>query len=330
MKYYFLFVIILFSCGGKSIHSVNVDSIDISVDSTTDQGFLPEDLYETPKPELIDESYSDSTPQVDYVEQKEETTQEKYWEPLDEKKNISDLLDSYSSSNWYETLIALLERRYTTGHYIVLEVNNSKKQASSYIDNSSKLSFIMTISVVVHELTHILDFQESSYTYTYVVRHDLQLKVPYFKTYARNKILQYITWNDDYADVYLTGQMGTQGFDSLLDELNAYIQSLFTDYSFVDQFPKTISITSRDGVLTFMIYTELYLMHGRLYEQATYNIIISNEKWRELILTLWDRGDFILEVTKSYNQLGINDGILYNKAYDEEYLHEIELLREMQ
>ncbi|MBM4388798.1 MAG: hypothetical protein FJ088_13740 [Deltaproteobacteria bacterium] len=239
---------------------------------------------------------------------------EKYSEPLDEKKDISGPISAYSQSKWYETLIALLDLRYKTGHFIVTNVKNPKNQAQNYAKTSSAQELIKSASTVVHELNHFYNFEKSSYyNYTYRIRHDLEITVAYFDTFPRNEILQYVTWDDFYADTYLTGAMGKQGFDSVLEEFNAYIQSLFTDFSFVDQFNKNIYISSRDGVITFMIYTALYLRHARTNEPKTYEKITSNQKWRDLILTLFGRAEFILETTDKYKNLGIDDDMLAGK-----------------
>ncbi len=162
----------------------------------------------------------------------------------------------------------------------------------------------------------------------FFIRSDLTITIRLFTTFARSEILAYHAdpAADMYDEVYLTGFAGTQGFDSLLDEYNAYTHSLATDYCVRDLYAP-YSFSSRDGILTFMYYVELYLMVARLNHPTVYAALTAEPQTVRLILTDWDRAEFYLGLSAGISALGINDATIRTWTYDPVLLEEIARLR---
>ena len=131
----------------------------------------------------------------------------------------------------------------------------------------------------------------------------------------------------DYADLYLTGSMGAQGMFSLVDELNAYTHSIFVDYQLVDQFKPGLSISSLDGLATFMLFTELYLKWTRQNATSQYNALLDNPEIKQLLVELWTRCEWIIENTKDHkNTLNIMADPVLDAVFDVDNYAEIEFL----
>ena len=131
----------------------------------------------------------------------------------------------------------------------------------------------------------------------------------------------------DYADLYLTGTMGDQGMFTLLDELNAYTHSIFVDYQLVDQIPTGMSISSLDGLATFMLFTELYLKAVRETQSAQYNTILATPGIKQLILDLWNRCEWIIDNSADQkNTLNIMADPVLDAVFDVDYYSEITFL----
>jgi hypothetical protein len=161
------------------------------------------------------------------------------------------------------------------------------------------------------------------------VRDDLVITTASLTNFARSEILAFHAdpTADMYDDVYLTGFSGTQGFNNLLDEYNAYVHSLASSYCTRDRLAPGSSISSRDGILTMMYYVELYLKVGRLNHPADYADILADPEHVDLILTDWDRAEFWLGLTAGNPELGINDDLIATWTYDPANLMEIDLVR---
>lgn len=242
-------------------------------------------------------------------------TPEGYHEPLTEFADLSDLKSGYSAGRWYETMLAVLERRYPTGHYIVTHLDDSRANAQRWVGGSTASwdSLMHALQLAVHEMDHQLGIQEAwlpsgGREYAYVVRADKVVTVTNHSTFARSEIAQYVTGSLEnmYKGTYLSGTSGRQGFTNLLDEVNAYTHSLFTAYGVHDQFPPGMRSSHRDGLVTFMMYTQFYLRHGRLKHPADYARLHDDPEMRDLVELLWDRANFILDTTAPLPGLAMN------------------------
>ncbi|MCC7020142.1 MAG: hypothetical protein IT332_10330 [Ardenticatenales bacterium] len=238
-----------------------------------------------------------------------------YSEPLTDRPSLDDLKTGYSAARWYETMLEILRRRYPTGHHIVTQLDDSKGKATLWTSGRTGTfdDLVRSMELAVHEMNHQLGFQEGfiptiGKKHFYEVRADLRVTVDVVPTYARSEIAQFITGplENQYKSTYLTGQSGTQGFFNLLDEFNAYTHSMFTGYGLHDLFPPNQRVSHRDGLVTMMLYVELYLRQARTKHPADYAALRADPAVRDLVKLLWDRANFILDETEDIRGLALN------------------------
>ena len=132
---------------------------------------------------------------------------------------------------------------------------------------------------------------------------------------------------NSYGYVYLVGNGSQQGFNTVLEETLQYVNSLGTDYAFVDQANPFAAGSARDGILTFLWFVQRYLYMARTKYPGGYQVI-TNSCWREAILTIWGRAWLYLDETEGISQLGINDDFIIDLVLDPELLEEINRLRD--
>jgi len=162
----------------------------------------------------------------------------------------------------------------------------------------------------------------------YRVRDDLVIRTRRLTNFNRSEILT-LHANpamDTYDEVYLTGQSGAQGFNTLLDEYVQYSHSLAARYCTRDGLRAGTRISARDGILTLMYYVELYLKIARTQHPDDYAEIVGDPGHVELIRTVWARAEFWLARTASLPQLGLRDATIRTWVYAPENLMEIEML----
>ncbi|MBL9039809.1 MAG: hypothetical protein JNG84_14930, partial [Archangium sp.] len=141
---------------------------------------------------------------------------------------------------------------------------------------------------------------------------------------------------DFYANTYLDGsasnstfESGDQGFNSLLEEANQYVNSLASALAFREHF-QSRQVSERDGILTFLWYLERYLAMARANNPQAYALISTDPCWREAVLSVWDRGWFYLQASAPYaSNLGISDAALRTLVETPSLLAEIDALRSL-
>ncbi len=254
-----------------------------------------------------------------------------YSEALTDLASIDDLRDGYDADRWYETMLAVLERRYATGHFIVTALDDSKTNAAIWTggQRDSFDGLLRALQVAVHEMDHQLGFQEGALPtffreYYYAIRADDTRLVPNIDTFPRSEIAPYITGDLDnqYKDTYLTGQSGDQNFFTLLDEFNAYTHSMFTGYGIHDQLRGSTSY--RDGLVTMMLYVEFFLRHARENHPDDYAALRAETDVRDLVDLLWQRADFILDVTAEIPALSLRPEAVEAKMREPEMRAEVD------
>lgn len=185
--------------------------------------------------------------------------------------------------------------------------------------------------VAVHEGSHVWGSKRfSPAAVSYAVRSDLTIVTARLSSFARGEILAEHpdAASDTYAKIYLEGSSGAQGFDTLLDEYNAYAHSLASRYCTRDLVPASSRVSARDGILTFMFYVETYLHLARTKHPADYAAILADPGHRRLILTVWDRAELWLRRSASERSLGIHDERARGWAYAPERLAELGRVRD--
>jgi hypothetical protein len=252
-------------------------------------------------------------------------------EPLcDPLADLSDLEASYTGARLRETLTEIARRRYPIAVAFV-EVQEDMYLFQWY-GGSPPPSFGMALEgfeVVAHEGSHIWDLTMIGGEWPYRLTETRVIRTRNLTNFARSEILELHVdrETDFYDEVYLEGASGRQGFNNLLDEYNAYVHSLASKYCTRDALSGGFSTSARDGILTMMYYVELYLKVARTNHPDDYAAIVGDPGHIEMILTVWDRAEFWLEVTADEPSLGINDDVIRSWTYDPENLMEIEMLR---
>ena len=238
-----------------------------------------------------------------------------YDEPVTDFASLDALRAAYRPATWYPTLLDLLALRYANGRHVVVSLKDSQQNAATWVGGNpaSFDDLLGRVGVTVHEMDHQLGWQEgiqatSLQSYAYVLREDLTLLVPRVDTFPRAEIVPYLVGplNNMYKPIYLEGQSGQQGFLTVLDEFNAYTHSLFVGYGLHDQTPPGRRQSDRDGLVTFMMYTEFYLRHARTTHPSDYALLRSKPEIRQAVKTLWARANFILDLSEDIPSLSLD------------------------
>lgn len=238
-----------------------------------------------------------------------------YDEALTDFASLDDLKSGYRQANWYPTLLDLLDRRYRSGRYVVTKLNDSQTNAGLWVGDQtgSFAALVGQVNVTVHEMSHQLSWQEGIMATrlqkeALIVRDDLTLLMTRVETYPRAEIARYVVGplDNQYKAIYLTGASGDQGFGSVLNELNAYTHSLFVGYGLHDQNPPGRRQSDRDGLVTFMLYTQLYLRHARTDHPSDHARLRAEPEIRDAVRLLWARANFILDVTEDIPGLALD------------------------
>lgn len=279
------------------------------------------------------------------------------------KTSLSGLKFSKDTANDY--LLAALEKRYPLGKEIVeggLDSSLAQSQGNCIdrflSDKSSAATVLRQASTVVHECGHFYDIGESKGSAAaYVIRDDLKFSCKSGDTtdrggktfarslirkddyYAKRKACPSGTASagcDSYAEVYLNGSptdstfdSGDQGYSFVLEEAAQYVNSLATALAFQDQITN-MKVSERDGILTFLWYIERYLAMAKESYPDAYELLSTDECWRQATLTVWDRGWYYLGETKGMSNLGFDDAAIEKLVNDSKLTAEIDALRDLE
>ena len=284
-------------------------------------------------------------------------------EPLPTTTSLGGL--AYSAAAAQSYLLSALELRYPFGKSVVegglanpLSPSQSSCVRAFLRDTSTATAVLRQASTVVHECGHFWDLGTSQGGRSnYVLAPGLTRACSRGDTTARGGatfarslikadafgpmrapcVTMSSSGCDFYAAVYLDGsptnatfESGDQGFNSLLEEANQYVNSLASALAFRDSFQNT-RVSERDGILTFLWYLERYLLLARTTYPEAYATLSQDPCWREAILSVWDRAWFYLQATAPFaSNLGISDARLRTLVETPTLLAEVDALRALQ
>jgi hypothetical protein len=183
----------------------------------------------------------------------------------------------------------------------------------------------------VHEGSHIWGTKRFDLrTVTYPVRGDLTIQTRRLANFDRSAIVtrHVDPAGDSYVKIYLEGKSGAEGFNSLLDEYNAYAHSLAASYCTRDLLRPGTRVSALDGILTMRYYVETYLALARTAHPADYAAILADPGHVRMILTVWDRAELWLRRSVGVRELGIDVERLTARVYEPARLEEIAVVRE--
>lgn len=249
-----------------------------------------------------------------------------YTEPVFPEADIGDLEAAFTGSNWKNTSLAVLQRRWPAGYGLLYEMKDDP-QLPGFVDNSSFAALMESLMTMVHEETHGWDYEMALWSddFYYWLRSDLTFTPPKIDGFPRGEIYSMVegsgTWL--YDDTYLTGTQGTYGWYELLDETNAYINGMAA-LTFVGEY-EPWGISARDGAVAFLYYLELYLKRARTVYPTLYAELKAEPEYVELVKTQWLRTHFFLIYADMFPALGISDDEIEPYLYAPENEQEIEL-----
>jgi hypothetical protein len=240
--------------------------------------------------------------------------------------SLSDLKQSYSPGKWLSTSLEALNRRFPSGHDLLMQMQ-SDPQLPQFADTGSFAALMESTDTICHEETHGWDFDHSQAgSHAYRLRSDLVISIPELSFFPRSELLPYIKDSSTslYDGTYLTGEQGTYDFIFLGDELNAYITGLACATSVGDAID-TAGTSLRDGAASHLLYLEWYLNRARTAHPALYAQMKANADIVKLVRYQWARGHFWTGVAQAYPTLGIDDKAIWNHVNEPANLMEIEL-----
>lgn len=251
------------------------------------------------------------------------------------KADIGDLKASYDITTWRSTALEILQRVCPDAAWLVnADADPGFFQFWFNGDPKDFTQLLLSLSTAVHETIHHVGFKRLGFEAGGLVYHlalgsDRFFAVRDLKLFPRSEILDRLPprlRTSGYVTTYLVGQSGAQDLRTLLDELNAYTFSSIIDASLIREMNGIASISSRDGLLTFMLYAETYLKTARDSHPADYQKILASNL-PDLIVLLWDRAERTLMLSEGDPRLGQDDAAIRSSVYDSDNLAEIDRLR---
>lgn len=254
-----------------------------------------------------------------YVDKGASAWQEPDWcsrlKPVSDLDNVADTVP-VGLSQRTETQKALADRRYPPATTFV--VDDPMFAAAS--DSFAPLGF----TTWLHEMSHV--FSSGTGQRAIVSATERLLPLSTVDTFPRSEIVARHPFpaKDLYAAQYLQGRGGNEPFDSVLEELNAYVHTLAASYCIRDlQATAGMSTSDRDGVLTAMLYAQLYLRTAREDHPDVYQALVDDAPTVHMLKLIWQRASYYLAVTKPYAHLGINDEFIAKHVFSQENLDEL-------
>lgn len=273
------------------------------------------------------------------------------------EEDLTDLLDGFEEAEPEALIQAMLERRYPDGAWILANAPDfgGGTCAATWLDlmgeayTSTPEYLALTATLLVHECGHLLDSAGSTDDAAlFQLRSDLGLYAsgggaP--PSPARGLLLLDAYRDlrppcaegeragcDGYADPYLHGDpeddvfdMGDQGLDVTVEELQQYIHGLATALALSDLAPTS---SYRDGLLTFLWYTQRLLAIWRAEDPEGWRRAMDEGGYATLLLNLWGQAWLYLEATDGL-ALGVYDDEIEPLVRDPALLAELQALRDL-
>ena len=245
--------------------------------------------------------------------------------------DVSALASAHVAGKTRPTVVGLSRARYPIGSPFIAAQDDAQLRAWFVGAPDSFEGVASRFEAAVHEGSHVWVAKHSTgRVVRYPVREDLTVEVRRLRNFDRSEILaaHLDPERDTYAKVYLEGVSGAQGFNTLLDEYNAYTHSLASRYCTRDLVPPSTRTSARDGILTMMYYVETYLALARTKHPKDYAAILADAGHRRLILTVWARAELWLRRSASSRALGIRDEEIARWVYEPSRLEEVARVRD--
>ena len=230
------------------------------------------------------------------------------------ERDVGGIRAGFGAGNWRGSMIGLLDQRFPDGAWLVGQLRDPGFFDRWFVLGRADWGMAMTeLSTAVHETSHIVGLlQRRGSGHVLVLGEHERLSFPIPRTFHRSEILSHLPQSvrdSTYSGTYLLGQSGAQGFEMVLDELNAYTYSLYVAVAVADELPGNMQQSARDGLLTFMLFTQEYLRLARTDHPDAYRAIETGEIGRAAV-RLYDRAECALVLSAPDQNLGIEDAAL--------------------
>lgn len=242
--------------------------------------------------------------------------------------DVSAIRANAATATKRETLRALAELRYPPGVAFIDALPDEGLEI--FAPGSSFEELVSGFDTVVHEGSHMWGAERMRLSRrTYSILPDDSRNLPRFQTFDRSRISAELDGppGDSYRRIYIDGESGAQGFETLLDETNAYVHTLAAAMCIRDLFPQNQSRSSRDGILAMLYYVGEYLRMARVDEPDVYQRIRANDDYVRFITDQWERAHYWLAKSASVSHLGIHDDAFSERVHSNRVRSEFEMFR---
>ncbi|MBI2894973.1 MAG: hypothetical protein HYY06_15570 [Deltaproteobacteria bacterium] len=228
--------------------------------------------------------------------------------------DIDAIRSAFGATNWRASMVEVLDRRYPDGAWIVRQLRDQSFFDRWFVMGRGDWAAAMTeLGTAVHESAHIVGLlQRRGFTHVLALGERERLSFPIPRTFHRAEILDDLPAEVrrlSYSSTYLEGQSGAQGFEMVLDELNAYTHSLYVATAVARELPGNMRQSGRDGLLAFLVFTQTYLRVARVQHPAAHEAIKNGEIGRATV-QLYDRAECALALSAPHQNIGIDDEML--------------------
>jgi hypothetical protein len=247
------------------------------------------------------------------------------------ERDIAPIRAAFRGDNLRQSMVALLEQRFPDGAWVVGQLEDPAFFDRWFVRGRGDWAAAMTeLSAAVHESVHVVGLgRRRGRTHVLVLSEHERLTFPIPATFPRSAILAALPQPVralSYTSSYLEGASGAQGFEMVLDELNAYTHSLYVAVAVADQLPGGLRQSARDGVLVLMLYTQAFLRLARLEHDGAYRAIRAGEIGRATV-RLYDRAQCALGLAARLENLGIDDAMLWGHLHGPTFDDELAAIR---
>jgi len=248
------------------------------------------------------------------------------------ERDVTRIEQAFEPSQWRARALELLSARYPDAAWMVGTLKKREHFDAWFQGGTNTWSGVVrALPTAVHEAAHMAGLQNMrGRRHPYVLGKNDRVTLRRTKTFHRADIADDLPSEVralSYTDIYLSGNSGAQGFEMLLEELNAYTWSLYTEIAFADQRPARVTVSGRDGLLALMYFTEAYLRRAREREPKVYNRITGDKSILSATLTFYDRASCVLRLSDGIDGIGIDDDMLKEHVFGDKALGEVERLR---
>ena len=227
-------------------------------------------------------------------------------EALPAKGDISDLQSAYTADQWWETILAVLERAFPFAKAIVADSGRSQADYWMNQDPEAKTSFDKLwdfMGTLFHEDIHDYDDRHTGgNSSVYVITTEKKVTFGQEHDFPARAIVAAYTDPDVKSQnpmykLYFTDEeqtgMTTAPFTVSLDELNAYTHNELYDFIMTSNYQNVETTNCGAGLLFWMYITEVWLKALRTDYDSDYQYLLGSKTDLEAVLTLWSRARWV-------------------------------------